>query len=371
MIAQASNAFGFDLWRKLGDGNAAIAPASIAATLAMTYLGARGKTADQMRRVLHLDGADVAGGWGELARSLAIDKPGLTLRIANRLFGHTRYTFEPAFLETLASGFDAALEPLDFADTEPARRHINAWVAEHTDGHIASLLDPGVLSEATRLVLVNAVYFLGRWTDPFDPSRTKPAAFWVSPDHSKPVPTMHRTGAFATASVDGATVLELPYRGDTTAMYIVLPEAKDGLPALERRLDAKTFATWTTTTPVRSLAVSLPRFTIEAPPLRLDTMLKALGMPLAFDVTQADFTGMARPARKQDELVLDAVVHQARVEVDEAGTVATAATAAMMAPRGRPSRPLEFIADHPFLFVIADRRTKLALFVGRVVDPSE
>jgi serpin B len=99
-------------------------------------------------------------------------------------------------------------------------------------------------------------------------------------------------------------------------------------------------------------------------------MLKALGMPLAYDVARADFTGMTDPASGKDSLVLSTVVHQASVSVDEEGTVATAATAAIMMERGVPDPPLVFTADHPFLFLIVDRANSVVLFLGRVVEPT-
>jgi serpin B len=153
-------------------------------------------------------------------------------------------------------------------------------------------------------------------------------------------------------------------------MYIVLPDAVDGLPAIERKL-AATIQTLQSKLAAENVLVSLPRFTIEpGAPLRLKEALQELGMKRVFDRESADLTGIANPPDPGDRLFVGEVLHKAFVKVDEKGTEAAAATA-VVAPRGGgpPPKPTAFNADHPFLFLIVDRGTGLILFVGRVAEP--
>ncbi len=371
MIARASNTFGFELWRRCAAGNFVMSPTSIATTLAMVWTGARGKTAKQMEKALHLDDdADtVARQWGELADELRRSR-GITVAIANRLFGHSGYAFEAEFQQRLATAFGAPMETLDFVGAAPAaRERINGWVAEQTQGKIQHLLSPSAITELTRLVLVNAVYFLGKWQAPFTTDRTSDQPFWISATESVPVPTMHQTAELRVGEIDRGHVIELPYALGGVAMYVAIPEQRDGLARLERDLDAKSFAKATQRLAEQRVALALPRFTCAPDTTRLNDLLVDLGIELAFDPARADFTGMAKRADRAQELVLSGVYHQAFVKTDEEGTVAAAATAATMALRGRPPSPRAFVVDRPFLFFIADVASGLILFMGRIVDP--
>jgi serpin B len=370
MTATAINTFGLALWRTLPAGNFAMSPASIAITLSMVWTGARRETEQQMREVLRLDRDvdQVTGALGALVEQLAAVQPGVTLRIANRLFGQRGYDFEPPFTTRLAAAFAAPLEQLDFAgDADAARAEINAWVEAQTENEIEDLLPARSLDATTRLVLVNAIYFLGKWAFPFLSHDTDSRPFWIDASTTSNVPMMHRTGTYRIAQVDGGDVIELPYRGGTTAMYVVRPRERDGLAAVEQRLSDPT--RWLAHLGEETVKLALPRFVVDPETAKLNDALAKLGMPLAFDSERADFTGMVNPGDATQELYLAAVFHKACVKTDEEGTVAAAATAAVMATRGLgpPIRP--FVIDRPFLFFILDRASGLVLFMGRVADP--
>lgn len=375
-LAQASNAFAFDLWRKTSTqpGNVAMSPASLSTALAMTWGGAKGETAAEMKRAMHLTGdADaVMAAWGKLASALQSPSRKLELRIANRLFGEQTYKFEQAYLDKTKAAYGAPLEPVDFRHAaEAGRTRINKWVADQTNQRITNLLPPPSITDQTRLVLVNALYFLADWAQAFEPRATNPAPF-LKAGGKTDVPTMHAMSTFRFAKADGVSVLELPYQGGDAAMVVVLPDQVDGVTSIENSLDASKLAAWQAALQPQQVAVALPRFTIDpAEPVELSNTLIALGMASAFDRKRADFTAMAAPRNPEDELFISAVFHKAFVKVDEKGTEAAAASAVVMAPRGAPPRPAaEFKADHPFLFFIVDKASGLILFVGRVVDPS-
>ena len=165
-LARSGNTFGFDLYQRLRKqpGNLVISPASLTTALAMTWGGARGETAAQMRKVLHLEGTpdEVMATSGQLARSLQDPSRPIVFRIANQLFGEKTYELVPAFVEKTRTDFGAPLELLDFkAAPERARLRINEWVEGKTEKRIQDLVPPGAVKPDTRLVLVNAIYFLG------------------------------------------------------------------------------------------------------------------------------------------------------------------------------------------------------------------
>lgn len=373
-LARSSNAFGFDLYRRLRDqpGNLVVSPASISMALAMTWGGARGETSEEMKRVMHLDASadEVMTTSGKLSRSLQDPGRPLTFRIANQLFGEKTAAYEPNYLARMKGAFGAEMERLDFAGApEPSRVHINQWVLGKTEKRIEELIPAGVISEGTRLVLVNAIYFLGDWEAPFEKEATRPAAFFTSKDVKKDVPTMNRTGSFRMAKKHGASAIEIPYAGGDMSMLIVVPDAIDGLGALESGLDAEKVEDLARSAKSETVLAQIPKFEVKpAGSLALGGHLQALGMKLAFDSQKADFTGITKPP----SLFIGEVFHKGFIRVDEKGTEAAAATAVVMGPGGAPPPPpAEFKADRPFLFFLRDRASGLVLFMGRVTDPTK
>jgi serpin B len=382
-LASAANSFSVELWRSLGarDGNLAVSSGSISLALAMTWAGARGETASQMAEKLHFD--DTGGLHGAAANLLARwndpERDSYELRVANRLFGDRAFAIEKEFLALTRDRYGAGIEGLDFRGAaERSRSRINGWVAGQTRDRIRDLLPKSSIDEGTRLVLVNAVYFLGRWQAPFETEATSDAVFHRSGgEPTVRVPTMHRTGSHRYAETDELQVLELPYEGADFAMTLLLPRAVHGCSELEGQLSADQIARWIGALGYEPVEVAIPRFEIDpAEPLRLAGSLRAMGMELAFDPRAADFTGIAKASGSEDRLFIAEVFHKAFVKVDEAGTEAAAATAVDMGPTAaappfdEPPPPKVFRADHPFLFLIRDVRSGVILFTGRVSDPS-
>jgi serpin B len=374
----SGTAFAVDLLRALRGtpGNLAFSPASVSLALTLPWSGARGATAAEMARVLHLSGtpdAVLPGVADQLGRLNDPKRTAYTLRVANRIFPERTYALQKPFLDRMAT-LGAPAEGLDFRRApDPSRRRINTWVAEQTSDRIRDLLPPPSIDAETRLVLANAIYLLADWLSPFTRETTRFVPFFF-PHGDRPVPTMHQVSTFKFVAADGVKLLEMPYVGGDLAMTIVLPDARDGLPALEQSLDARRLDAWIAALKPQKVAVVLPKFTLDPPSsLALADVLKGLGMKLAFDPERADFTGIAAPPNPADRLVISDVFHKAFVKVDEKGTEAAAATAVVMQRAGAmpdPQRPQEFRADHPFLFLIRDLKTGGVLFLGRVVDPA-
>ena len=374
-FARSNNAFAIDLFGKLRNekGNLAFSPASISMALAMTYGGARNETAAEMARVMrfndsiHEGASRVLGEWNDPERE------SYELHVANRLFGEQSYPFEESFLTLTRDLYAAPLESMDFKNAPDKNRgHINAWIAERTRNRIRNILPPESIKSDTRLVLTNAVYFLGRWTSEFSANNTHPRPFHLHEGAAVKVPTMSQEDRFGYAEDDTVQVLEMRYRGGDLAMTIVLPKSKDGLGDLEQRLSIENIDTWISSLGNETVWVMLPKFEIDPTnPIALSKRLEALGMPLAFDRFRADFTGMANPPDPKDRLCIAEVFHKTFVKVDEKGTEAAAATAVSMdkLEDAIADPPKTFHADHPFLFFIRDLRSHSILFMGRVADP--
>jgi serpin B len=295
---------------------------------------------------------------------------GAQLLSANKLYAEKTYALRPDFLGYAEQGFDAKSENVDFLHAaEPARGAINKWVADKTAGKIIDLIPPGGLDDQTRLVLTNAVYFKAGWMTAFPAGNTRSDAFFESATQSAPVPTMHRDGNMRYAATPTFKVIELPYTGTGVVMNILLPNEKAGLAKLEAELSVATLARALESLRGVEVELSLPKFGFSWG-ADLVPSLKSLGIELPFDRRAADFTGMS-DAKGDERLYLAKVFHKAFIKVDEQGTEAAAATAAVMATKGMamPQTPVAFRADHPFLFVIRDFGSGRIYFMGRVVSP--
>jgi serpin B len=372
-LTQDNNAFDFDLYQRLSakDGNLFYSPYSISTALAMTSAGARGETAAQMAKVLHhsLDAKLLHPAFAELIREINGNGTprDFQLHVAQSLWGDTSLTVRPDFQSLLQSNYGARLSQLDFqGQSEQARQQINRWVEERTNDKIKELLREGDISSTTRMVLVNAIYFKAAWQHQFLKAATQEDAEFQTASNKVKAAMMQQTEVFKYAEEAGLQALELPYKGGELSMVVLLPREKDGLAKLEQSLTPARLDSWLGKLASRRVKVALPRFKIEDR-FDLGGLLSAMGMPLAF-TPQADFSGMSTT----EKLLISRVIHQAFVNVDEAGTEAAAATAVLMRLAGPPPLPaVDFRADHPFFFLIRHNHTGSILFQGRVANPSK
>ncbi|NXI25827.1 SPB6 protein, partial [Sterrhoptilus dennistouni] len=376
-LCAANTTFAVDLFRKLCEENSGqnvfFSPFSISSALSMVLLGSRGSTEAQISKVLSLKNAqDAHNGYQSLLREINDPNTKYILRTANRLYGEKTFDFLPSFLESSEKSYHAGLEQMDFVQAwEDCRKQINGWVEERTEGKIQNLLAEGILNSLTRLVLVNAIYFKGNWEEKFNKESTSERAFHINKNETRPVQMMFKEANFNMTYIGDlqTKILELPYMGNEVSMIILLPDAiqdgSTGLERLERELTYEKLIDWINPEMMDStkVRVSLPRFKLEEN-YDLKPLLMSMGMSDAFDSGKADFSGIS----SGKELVLSEVVHKSFVEVNEEGTEAAAATAAVMMMRCAMIVP-EFRADHPFVFFIRHNKTGSILFCGRFCSP--
>lgn len=362
-------AFACDLLRALpAEGNALFSPASVGMALGMTLLGARGETARDLVAGLRLGELPAADFHAARAAQMALwsdaSRP-YALVAANAMFIAGTLEVRAEAEAVLKEGYLAPVRPLDFAgDPGRAAGEINRWVKEATRGLIPEIAAPGALGREARLVLANALHFKGEWQSKFLVDATRRAPFEVSRGERVRVTTMAQTATYPVSVSPEVEVLEMPYLGEDLGMTFVLPPRGTALSDFESRLEGPALATWLSGLREAEVRVTLPRFTIDAGMVSLGAPLRSMGIRAPFDPARASFGGFF-----EEPVVVDDVLHRARITVDEQGTEAAAATAVFAFLSMEDPSPALFEIDRPFLFLLRDRRDGSVLFFGRVTDP--
>ncbi|XP_077209581.1 leukocyte elastase inhibitor-like [Paroedura picta] len=377
-LASANGHFALDLFQKFGEanptGNIFYSPVSICTAMAMVFLGARGNTATQLAKTLHFDGVeDLHSQFQKLNADLNKSGTPYILTVANRLYGEKTYTFLQDFLTNTQKLYGAELSAVDFQNAaSEARKQINQWVEEQTGGKIRDLLPEGTVSEMTRLVLVNAVYFKGNWEEQFEVGMTEEIPFRLNKKEKKTVKMMYMSKKLPFRYIPELklSILELPYKGKELSMIVLLPDDIDdnstGLEQLEKALTLAELQKWTDPrmmTYFSDVRVYLPKFKLEET-YDLKSYFSALGVRDVFDSSKADLSGMSGCR----DLHLSKILHKSFIEVNEEGTEAAAATAGITLLCSLPMEEV-FNADHPFLFFIRENTNRNILFLGRVASP--
>ena len=380
-IIAGLNRFGLELYGAVDrKGDLALSPASISTAFAIAFAGAKGPTAQEIAATLHYPAiADLHSSFGSILRTMDLKQNGRVLAVNNALWLQQELTVHPRYAALVERNYVAGLKRVDYKlNSEGARATINRWVESKTNDKIKDLLSSDVVTRDTRSVLVNTIYFKADWAKPFAKDDTKKEDFTLASGASAKRDLMHQQGDFDYAENAGVKALRLPYRGGETEMLLFLPDQPAGLAAFEQSLDAPAFEQWLKRLDAaRSrVIVAIPKFTIKSK-FELVPVLKGLGMRTPFS-NQSDFSAMKvvkplSPDQEDWNLKISNIIHQVFVEVEEKGTEAAAATAIVsvtITGARIPMPPKIFFADHPFLFMIRDRRTGAILFVGRFTGES-
>ncbi|XP_071120150.1 leukocyte elastase inhibitor-like [Mytilus edulis] len=366
--------FSLPLYQALDkEGNVFMSPYSVSAALMLLLLGTDGDTKTELESALNLQGqtgSSAHEGYNSLHNKLCSKSGnGVLVAIANRLFSKLGVDLKTNFTDAAKKYYGSEVQLMDFENkAEEARIQINSWIEKQTNDKIKDLLSPNLLTKDTLMVLTNAIYFKGDWELKFDEKSTSRQSFHVDDENVIEVDMMFGKKKVMSNEFDemDCKCLQLPYKGDTLSMLIILPNKKMGLEVLESNLTVSTLQKAIDSTYKQDTNISIPKFKIEAT-FDLTKVLPKLGITKIFD-TSADFSGIYQDGGK-DVYVSDAI-HKAFVEVNEEGTEAAAATALVMTRMMMPLPPFEFRADHPFLFFIRENESGTILFMGRYSKPT-
>jgi serpin B len=373
-VIDGSNRFGVSFYMQAASANHGknlmLSPLSASAALTMLLNGAKGDTYTQMRDMLgypgDLDMADINQVYRDLVRQLLLADPTVKLSLANSVFYHNLFAVRPAFKATLKADFDALVQDLDFAN--PASVDvINQWASDNTNGLIDHILDE--LEPDLVMVLMNAIYYKGNWTNKFAENATRPRSFTFADGSRADVPTMSGEVGVRHTAGEGYRVVEIPYGRRNFSMVIVIPDDHDfgrfmntfddqEWAEVTRRLGSSN--AWT------PADVYLPKFKYRTTNFFLNETLQHLGMHDAFNAQAADFSAIS-----ETPVFVGFVKQDSYIDVNEEGTEAAAVTTIgvrVTSVGPEPQKPT-FIIDRPFMYGIRERTTNTLLFMGHVVDP--
>lgn len=368
-LVDSLNDFSFNFYQKIAqseEDNIFFSPYSIFVALSMAYEGARGNTATEMQKVLNVIQNDSAtlGSFGRIYNLLNQNQKGYTINTANAFWAHQDYEFLKEYLVLLENFYMAEANELDFSKNVKAANTINNWIEEQTHDKIKDMIQSDMLSDLTKLVLTNAIYFKGLWDSPFEPDSTYETDFELTSGETVKVNMMgdSKYFNFNYSETDTLQILELNYDGNDLSMIIILPK-ENNISIAESAMDAENLTNWKTNLFEIEIDVEIPKFKFETK-YSLTNLLKDMGIVDAFSPGVANFSGMDGT----NNLFISNALHQAYVEVNEEGTEAAAATAIIVELTAITN---QFRADHPFVFLIQHKETGAVLFMGRVMNPAE
>ena len=371
-VVTANNQFAIDMYQQINgkseqvDENVFFSPYSLSTAMAMLYAAAEGETKAQIQKTFHYPAPAILNpNSAALYNQFNKPNPDYKLATVNDLWTQQGLTLNKSYLDTVQRYYSSQVTALDFEGSpDPARQTINKKIAEKTKQLIPELLPKGSIKSDTAVVLTNAIYFKGDWTMPFTAERTSAKPFYNAIGRASTVQMMQQQSYFDYYEDKHIQVVQLPYKGDDLSMLVVLPKLnhKLAMQQLAKSLSATKIKQWRSGLVRQEVDLQLPKFKLDAR-YQMKTLLADMGMPKAFN-NGAEFNLYA----DGPPINLDEVYHQAVVTVDEKGTEAAAATAAVGMYTGM-SYPVEFKADHPFVFIIKDNKTDAILFLGQVNKP--
>lgn len=360
------NRFSYNVFAELETGeNIFISPYSMAIAISMMDNGAGGQTREEIEQMLGIEDLEDWNACVKYYMSCNQEKDA-ELLTANSMWLSDQLPFsanaEADFFEPLKNAYGADRNQMDLSSQE-ALEKINQWVADKTNNMVKPFLTEQ-LDRDIQMALINAVYFKGEWKTKFQKDDTVKGTFYGKDKTAETDMMCQLNVQYKYTEEYGIKALELPYANDRIAMDIFLPQAEgDNIAALFSNLTesekTELFAGLSRQAPQELNEVRIPKFDLEYGLVDISESLKGLGMEQAFEKGQADFTKISAG------MCVDGVLHKAKIEVDEEGTKAAAATSVEMENDGA-CLYREFSADRPFLFVIRDTQADMVLFIGCV-----
>ncbi|CAO2587226.1 unnamed protein product [Lemmus lemmus] len=364
--------FAFSLYRELAHQsnttNIFFSPVSITTAFAMLSLGTKGVTHTQILEGLEFNltqigEAEIHKGFHHLLQTLNKPDNELQLTTGNGLFVQNNLKLAEKFLEEVKKNYHSEPFPVDFTDSEEAKKVINGFVEKGTKGKIVDLVKD--LDKDTVLALVNYIFFKGKWKKPFDAENTEEADFHVDKSTTVKVPMMSRLGMFDVhhCSTLSSWILLMDYLGNATAIFILPDDGK--MQHLEQTLTKELVGKFLEHRHTRSANLHFPKLSISGT-YNLKTALSSLGITQVFS-QEADLSGVTEDVA----LKLNKAVHKAMLNIDETGTEATGATILEAIPMSVPPEVPVIRFNRPFVIIVKDEYTSVPLFVGKVTNPTE
>jgi serpin B len=365
---ESINSFSFKLFEQvyLKSDNCFFSPYSIFGALSMTYAGAKENTRLEMGKALEISNKDAVHSEFKALNSNIMLNREVQFLSSNSIWLQKNFKLDKTFSNQVEENYQAKSKNVDFAnenDREKARKEINTWVDKQTKGNISNFIKPGILSENTAMLLVNAVYFKSIWQTEFLPKDTKDEKFLASSGDSVICKMMNNDLKTHYYEDEMAQVVEIPYENNKASLIVFLPKDlnKTDLKSFDYNYLTKASQSFG----LKEVQLSLPAFKLEVD-YELSDAMKKMGIKSAFE-PGADFSGITG----QKDLIISSILHKSIIEVSEKGTEASSTTAVIsMRSTAIPSKgPVIFKADHPFLFIIRDNSTAVILFMGYMAHP--
>ena len=367
-VVSSANKFAFDLFvpiitERKGSENIMISPFSITSALSMTLNGAAGETFDAMRHALSYDGQtieEINETYLKLMKDMVPVDSRVVMEIANSVWVEKRLTVKQSFMTALETYYLAEARNIDVTDAG-AVDEVNGWIEDKTHDKIQKMLES--LDPDLAMLLINAVYFNGKWRHPFDKDDTHDLSFYVTPEAPVEVPMMYQKDKFAVAGTGKATLVELPYGQGNYSMVVMLPDEGVSLEEAAAGLNSENWTQWMENLShgTTEVELSMPRFKYEYK-RQLNDDLANLGMAIAF-TPDADFSNIS-----DQGLMISRVLHQTFIDNNEEGTEAAAATVVEIVFTAMPMTTVVNL-NRPFLYFIRETTTGTIVFMGQVVDP--
>jgi len=289
---------------------------------------------------------------------LNVDKRVL-ISIANSVWTEKNFVVKKPFTDILTQYYNAESKSFDITDPLVPNQ-INSWIESKTNGLIKNMIDK--LDQSTVMLLINAIYFKGKWNSQFDKDKTVQGSFYKTGGETAQVPMMKQTSEFKVYNGEGFTLAEFPYGQANFVMDVLLPDADNGIKSIIPLINDNSFKGWISQLSERKTDLSFPKFKYGYKK-DLNDILTDMGMGIAF-TDNADFSNIS-----DMDLLISIVKHQAFIETNEEGSEAAAATIVGISTTSMPAGPYILNIDHPFLYIIRETSTNSILFMGRVGDP--
>lgn len=368
-LTESLNSYSIDLYSKLktDNENLFISPLSTYYALLIGFEGARNETKQEFERVLHIDNNEYLSGFPTFSENLITWRDSSNyLNISNAIWIQKDFSITTDYKNNITQKYSSDLKTIDFKQKINASNEINDWVTDKTNGLIKNIISPNDINDYTRLIISNAIYFIGKWGDEFDKKLTKPDDFYSFDKSKSEIDFMNKTEYLSYYENNDFQFISKPYEGNDKSFCIILPKKRYGLGDVEKSFDHSLIDSIFDNTDYLEVKLSIPKFKLETSYSLIDPLNK-LGLEKAF-TPNADFSGITTEV----PLMINKINHKAYIEIDEEKTEAAAATivAMMVGSAGGPMpKPKIFKADHPFTFMIIDNKTKGIIFIGRYVRP--